>query len=400
MRTKSITSICTVLAITILAATGLGQGPKFPKPRQERLLNDLNLLIWRVPDTKEVTVNLRVHSGAAFDPLDKEGVAILLSQVMFPDTGLFEDFEEDLGGSLSVEVTLDYIQIEMKAKSDKLVEVLEILAGATITPDIDKDAAAEAKKARIEKLSLDAEDPASIADSEIAERLYGSFPYGRNPNGTVESVAGIDFADIVFAKQRFLTADNATLSISGDVSTSFAYRAARRLMGGWKKGNGRVPSNFTLPEAPDTAPLVVNTDFGSGIEKRLAVEAVSRRDANFYAARLLSRVLDHRVEKQFGGKVHYHPHLLRGYFVMSRSISTDKNAPPPLAEAEAEAESANDLKKLLKTPVEVAEFEAAKAAEVALFMSTGIIHHWFDIDTYRLKSVDDEYQKLQKVKLA
>ena len=60
------------------AVSTFGQTARAPK--QERLLNGMKLLIWNDPTAQNVTVKVRIHSGAAFDPQGKEGVMTLLAE--------------------------------------------------------------------------------------------------------------------------------------------------------------------------------------------------------------------------------------------------------------------------------------------------------------------------------
>jgi len=79
------------------------------RPKQEKLLNGLKVLMWSDPKADKVRVTLRIHSGSAFDPQGKEGVMKMLSDDLFPNEATREFFVEDLGGSLDVQTTYDYI---------------------------------------------------------------------------------------------------------------------------------------------------------------------------------------------------------------------------------------------------------------------------------------------------
>ena len=402
MSHKHMRTVIFAILISVFSGTMYSQGDSFPKPRNERLLNDMNLLIWKQPAAEKLTIRLRVHSGAAFDPFGKEGTARLLTRVMLPDAGIFEDFADDLGGSLKVTATHDYLQIDMISSPEKLVEVLQILAGAVVTPQINRETTAEAKKAAMAELAEMSADPEYLAYEAGAERLYGSFPYGRPVIGTEESLERIDFADLLFAQERFLTADNATLTISGNVDTSFAYRAARRLLGGWQKGKGRVPPNFTVPETPDTAQLVVNTDFGTGVVERFAIDAISRRDPDYFVGRILVRLLNKQLESYpispgARAEVVFTSNYLKGNMALFLSRSQDAPPPPNFDSRSPKPEYPNPLVELLSAKTDKNEFELAKANEIMAFRSSGITDHWFDIDTYGLKSVEDEYKKLRAV---
>ena len=86
---------------------------------------------------------------------------------------------------------------------------------------------------------------------QLAARLYGAHPYGRLIAGTPESLARIERPDLMLARDRFLTADNARLVIIGGVEPARAMRAFRQFLGAWRKSEALVPATFRQPVAPD-----------------------------------------------------------------------------------------------------------------------------------------------------
>lgn len=395
-RMKTLIIRFSVLAI-VFAFTGqiMAQQRRNQTPQKQQLLNRLSVLLWKDASAEKISINLRIHSGSAFDPESKDGTAMLLTEVMFPNTGIYEDFADELGGSLSITADHDYIQIDITANKDKLVPVLEILASAVTSPQIDKETTGIAREAHLLQLATSSTDVKYLAGEETAARLFGDFPYGRSRFGSEESLQEIDFADLIYFKNRFFTADNATLSISGDIDTRYAYMAARRLLGAWQKGNRKIPSNFTLPESPDTAPLIVNIDAASWNTESYAVESAGRKSPDYFAARVFARILKTRLANDEYSNLDYEYFLLRGYYILIRSVSKL----PSLSGEGPFASTANPLKTQLALPVGEGEFSAALAAEIADFKTRSRVNQWFDIDTYGLKSVDDEVSKLESVKL-
>ncbi|MBA3352592.1 MAG: insulinase family protein, partial [Blastocatellia bacterium] len=244
-----------LLCLAMLAPVAFGQRPGSRVPREEKLLNGLKLLMWSDPSATDVKVSIRIHSGSAFDPQGKEGVMKLLAENVFPTADSRAYFSEDLGGSLEVISNYDFIQINATAKSSEFVTLLDTLAQAVAVPTIDKETTEALKKALAAKLMVLEKDPTYVAEQSVAKRLFGSFPYGRPQTGSVESIQRIDFADLLFAKDRFLSADNATVAIRGNFNSDLGFRAARRYFGAWLKSDKRVPSTFRQPDAPDTKPL-------------------------------------------------------------------------------------------------------------------------------------------------
>src|SRR5262245_44449526 len=71
-------------------------------PREQKLLNGLRLLVWNEPTADKLTLKLRIHSGAAFDPKNKMGVMALLGDITFPSDQSRAFFSEDLNGNLEI----------------------------------------------------------------------------------------------------------------------------------------------------------------------------------------------------------------------------------------------------------------------------------------------------------
>ncbi len=244
----------TIIALFLFLSVGfsLAQTNKSAVPRQEKLLNGLKLLGWSEPNTEKVTVKLRIHSGSVLDPQSKEGTMALLGDILFPDEAAKEFFREDLGGNINIESNYDYIQVTATANSDQFLTMLETIANAVTKLQIDKETTAKVISTRLAKVRKLEKDPAYIADIAVAKRLYGDFPYGRAQMGTSESLTKIDFADLLFARQRFLTPDNATLAVVGKVKFDLVNRAVRRYFGAWEKSDKKVPATFAQPDVPNT----------------------------------------------------------------------------------------------------------------------------------------------------
>ena len=108
--------------------------------------------------------------------------------------------------------------------------------------------------------------------------------------GTVETVAKIDRADLMYARERFLNADNATIVVIGGVEQTRLRRTLRQLLGPWQKGDRLVPATFRQPSAPDVRVLVVNQTGATKAEIRLAVRGLARSDRDATAASILAQI--------------------------------------------------------------------------------------------------------------
>ncbi len=377
------------------------QAQNLPSPRENKLLNGTKLLIWNDKTAEKVVVKIRVHSGSSFDPLGKEGVMQLLSDILFPTVSTKEFFTEDLNGSFEIVTNYDYIQINASGDSDKFLTILETLAPVVTNPSINKETTEKVRAALLARVQELEKNPSYVADQAVAKRLLGNFPYGRPQLGSSESLAKIDFADLLLADQKFFTADNATIAISGNVNADFALRATKRLFGGWLKADKKVPPTFTQPEAPQKNINILDSPAQNRSEFRFAVRGLARNDKDFYASQILELVLKNRLEKLEGENsfVRQEKHILPGLFVFGVSnwkLGMIKKVGGAISLPDIDGYQTNLLKDAIIQP----EFDKARAEYSDMFNKTDKVEFWLDAETFKLSPVKTEFQNAQSVTIA
>jgi zinc protease len=347
-------SLCLLLVTTI---SGSSSAQTYPEPVREHLLNGLTVLFAQRPGDPNVLIKLRVESGAAFDLAGKGGTMALLGDVLFPDPVTREYVSEQLGGRLEVLTNHDAIDVTISARANELERIVDFLRGAMVTPQITIENVIKIRETRLKQLSELANSASEKADREIAARLFGNYPYGHSPQGTVESVARIDRADLMFARERFLNANDATIVVIGGVEKLRVMRALHQLLGPWQQGNRTVPATFREANAPDPRVLVIDQPGSNTAEVRLAVRGLARSDRDAEAASLLALILRYRLRTSSGelsgAFARHEAHDLPGMFVLGASV------PNSLA-AKAIADARGLITSMAKTGPTALEFEHAR----------------------------------------
>jgi predicted Zn-dependent peptidase len=399
---RAIPGVLISVLLLLAAAPGtLAQTAK--EPEREQLLNGLNLLIWPQPGSPELIVKLRINSGAAFDLAGKSGQMALLGDLLFPDAATVDYFTDELGGKLDVSVNYDSMTITMVGKAAELEQVISVLRNALLSTQFTPEVVTRIRDARIKSLRDATVSPAMVADRAIAARLFGDFPYGRRSGGTPEDLARVDRADLMLAHERFLSSNNATLTIVGGVTRARAFRTVRQLLGPWHKNDKIVPTTFTQPKAADPRTLIINVP-GPTTEVRLAVRGVARSDADFHASLVAARLAQHRwiaTATELANQpvfVRSDAFVLPGVFLMGASVSTDKTG-------DALANAKKVIESLQSTPATVAELERARSEVVnelaaAAAKTEMVPDPWLDAATYRLSAIQDQVALLRSVTAA
>jgi zinc protease len=371
------------------------------EPRRQQLLNDLRILLWSRPGDQSVLLKLRIHSGAAFDTAGKAGTMALLGDILFPDSSTHEYFTQEIGGRLEVNTDYDAINITLQGRANDYDRIVDILRGALVTTPLTPENVVKVREARIKVLTERKPSAADLANEGIARRLFGSFPYGQPVGGTAATLARIDRADLMFARERFLTANNATLVIIGGVDERRAMRALRQLLGGWTKSNVTVPATFRQPDPPRPNALIVDSPDAKAVEVRVATRGVAYSDPDCFAATVLANVARDRwkalapepIRQSFFALLE--PHALPGMFVIGATASNP--------DANRIWGAAKDLLKTLATsPVSSRELEVAKgeaAAQITRALSSpeAMADSWLDMDTYGLQSIAEQSRAVSAI---
>jgi zinc protease len=392
-------SIC-LLVVTLFSARAGAQ--TFPEPVREHLLNGLNVIFIPRPGDPNVLLKLRIHSGAVFDTAGKGGSMALLGDVLFPDPTTREYVAEQLGGKLDVVTNYDGIDVTISGNGGELERMVEFLRGALVNTQLTPENIANARESKLKQLAARPPSPAEAADREIAARLFGTFPYGHPPTGTLETVAKVDRADLLHARERFLNADNATLVVIGGVEPSRLKRALRQLLGPWQKGDRLVPATFRQAIAPDVRVGIIDQPDLINAEIRLALRGLSRSDRDAPAAALLAQIVRERWQAAAPDiskpVVRHDAHILPGSFVLGAAV-------PTAYAAKAISAAQKTIRSMLSDPPTAAELERARGemlSEIAArtAKSESLADMWLDLETFKLPPLADQINAVRSLTVA
>ena len=204
-----------------------------------------------------------------------------------------------------------------------------------------------------------------------------------------------------------MTADNATIAISGNFDKALGFRAVRRYFGGWLKADKRVPPTFRQPDDPDLKMIDIPMADAVKAEIRFAFRGISRSDKDFPVSRIFTWILRERFSNLMPGNnfeqfsVANNAHVLPGYFALGYSAKTALVPLPSNHQASADAPAyvrSNPILSLF-TNITDAEFAKATAASLAENSKKSVEDQWLDGDTYKIVPAD-EAKALQNITIA
>src|SRR5206468_3768776 len=205
------------------------------------------------------------------------------------DSKTFHERLERRAIELSFSSTRDSFRGSLRMLKDNKDEAFDLLHLALTSPHFDT---ADVERIRAQVLSglrRDTTNPTSLASRKFLEVAFGDHPYGRQANGTLDSVPTIDVADMKDYVRRVIAKDNLRIAVVGDVDADTLGKLLDKTFGG-------LPAKASLTDIADVeatrppqrafvpldVPQTVVTFGGPGIR---------RHDPNFMAGYVVNHIL-------------------------------------------------------------------------------------------------------------
>ncbi|MEM6667025.1 MAG: pitrilysin family protein [Pseudomonadota bacterium] len=222
----------------------------------QRVISPGGIEAWLVEDTTNplIAFSFAFTGGSNQDPDGKDGAARLMSGLLDEGAGdldskAFQDRLEDLSVRLSYSVNGDNFRGTVLTLSANLDEAMELFRLSLSEPRFDAEPMERIRNRMIVGMRRAETDPDSISADRLFELIYGDHPYGRDNNGTEESLGVVTADDLHALHKRLFARDNVKIGVVGDISADVLEAVLDRVFG-------------ALPEAADLRP-VAEAPFGA-----------------------------------------------------------------------------------------------------------------------------------------
>lgn len=170
-----------------------------------------------------VSLDLIFAGGAALESDAQAGVVNLMTSLLSEGAGdmdaqAFAARSEELATRIRFEAGRDSVSVSVRFLTEDADEVIEHLRLALTEPRFDEDAIARTRGQLMAQLRRDVLDPNTIASSAFANAAFQDHPYGRESNGTPETVSTLDRDALVAAHQGAIARDRVYIGAAGDIS--------------------------------------------------------------------------------------------------------------------------------------------------------------------------------------
>jgi len=284
------------LLLCILFAVSLVAGPAAAGPKIEKIRTPGGIEVWfvREPAIPIIALQAAWRGGSASDPVGKEGLAALTTDLLTEGAGdlnadEFQDAMREKAISLSFGADRDYITLGLRTLSEHSERAFDLLRLAMTAPRFDEEPVARLRARALVSYQRGRTNPNVLAGERFADRAFPGHPYGLRSAPTPESLEKITTADFAAFTKQALARDNLLIGAVGDIEPDYLAQLV-------DDSFGRLPDKATLPlPAPATlqtpaAPEIIQFPNPQSVVL-FGAPGLLRDDPDWYAATVLNNAL-------------------------------------------------------------------------------------------------------------
>jgi len=314
----------------------------FPPYEIRKLANGMQVVLVNQSEQPVISVRMIIRAGAAQDPKDKYGLAMLTATLLDQGAGSrnAEQIAEQIdfvGGALGTGAGTDLTFVNAVVMNDSYDIALNLVSDIVQRPTFLPEEIERQRQQALSALKVSAEDPEAVAQQVIDRLIYGFHPYGMPGAGTAQSLTTLTRQDFVDFHRQYFVPNNALIAIVGDITADAAMAGVEKTFGAWKPGE--VPAQ-TVTDPPDATRRVVVIDKKGSVQTEIRVGhiAIPRKHKDYEAvdqavkilggegANRLQQVLRSQKQLTYGASADLDTYKMTGAVIAETDTQTSNTA--------------------------------------------------------------------------
>lgn len=252
---------------------------------------------WLVEDHSLPIIALKFsfnEAGAARDPADKQGLAMLVSNTLDEGAGnldsqSFQKILSDKSITLSFSASRDKFYGTLKTLSRHKEDAFNLMHLALSEPRFDQEAIDRMKASNIARIRSSMTDPEWMAARLSNDISYAGHPYAQNSGGTLTTIAGLTREDLQsFVKSQFAL-NRLNIAVSGDITAVELAALLDRVFSFLPADSTSKPLDDHLIKA-DGQTYLFEKDIPQSIIQMFQ-PGIKQKDPDYYAASIMNFIL-------------------------------------------------------------------------------------------------------------
>lgn len=274
------------------------------------LPNGIRILSEYVDSVYSVSLGFWVLAGSQDEEADQNGIAHLLEHMVFKGTKKRSAFSlaheiESLGGIINAFTSRNVTCYHVQLLHENLAKGVDVLADLILHGRFDRNELEKEKGVIIEEIREIEDTPHDLIHDLFSQQIFPEQTIGRPIQGTVESVSGIQVADLKHFIDRHYTTGRLVIAAAGRVEHEQLVRLVAKHCDEMQEGNDRheKAAGETVPESPkiyykdikQTHVILGRRIFGQGDARRFQLGLL-----NIILSGGMTSRLFHNIREKYG----------------------------------------------------------------------------------------------------
>jgi len=297
--------IVTISLLVAMTGTALAK-ITLPKAEEFKLENGLTVQVIERHQLPLFSLNVTLRAGSVYDPVGKEGLASLASDMLMrgTETRTAKQIADEIafgGGEMSNSCGFGSAGFQgefLPAQGEKAFEILaDLVLNSTFTAEeFDKT-----KTRSIGSLQSRRQNPSTVANDAIWEAILGDSRYAHFNGGTAATVAPLTRDDVVQFVKSHYTPENCIIVVCGDVATKSVREWVRKYLGKWSGKAALATIDAAFPTVSGTEVTVYDKQDATQTQIRIGGNGMPLNAPDFpalevartvYGGTFASRLMD------------------------------------------------------------------------------------------------------------
>lgn len=262
----------------------------------ERVVSPGGIEAWLVhePTLPLIAMDFAFRGGSNQDPATKPGIAYMAGALLDDGAGelnadAFHRRLDELATEMRFAAGRDTLGGSVRMLKERQDASFDLLRLALTSPRFDADAIERVRAQIVSGLKRETTSPNDISNRLWWKIAFPNHPYGRPPNGTLESVPLLAAEDLRAYAKRVLTRDHLKIAVVGDIDAATLGPVLDHVFGGLPAKGALTPvGNATMQGAGRR--IVVDLDVPQTI-LNFGGPGISRQDPDFMTAYVINHIL-------------------------------------------------------------------------------------------------------------
>ena len=242
-----------------------------------------------------VSIQISFKGGSANDPVNKEGIANLMSNLLKSGTAKrsAKQIAEEIdfvGGKLEFSTKKENINLSFEVMKKDFDGSFALLSDVILNANFLQNEIDREKKMIYSEFEEVKEDPSSIAQIAFVKEIFQSHPYGFINMGKQSSLEKITRDDLIKHYKTIIAPNRAVMAVVGDFNTKEMLKTIKNKFGAWKESSIELKEIAEPKFESGQKCVVVNKSDATQTQIRIGGIGVARKNENYFAIQVANSI--------------------------------------------------------------------------------------------------------------